>query len=282
MAGHNVASGVLGPGVRSVWRFASRVSVVLGCLVAGTVVAGSPASAAQGVTVRISEVTGQFEAGGAPAQVTVVATKRTRECIKVRWSLVLRVENVNLDQITVDRREEDGSFPVDFQTGGAEARLTDERLDPGTLCRNRSVTARYTIAFDDDATGGRVTFRTEAYDARNEFLESDTATRNVEGDASPSPSPSPTPTQSDAAESTEEAEAPIAGGGIGEPLEPTSGSGGSGLLPVGLAVGGMMVFLGLTLLLRARRKLVRGRPVGRPGVRGTWQGSAARTIRERR
>jgi hypothetical protein len=262
------------------WRFAGGVSVVLGCLVAGTVVAVAPASAAQGVTVRITEVTGEFEAGGTPAQVTVVATKRTRECIKVRWSLVVRVENVSLDQITIERREEDGAFPVDFDADGAEGRLTDERLDPGTLCRNRNVTARYTIAFDDDATGGRVTLRTEAYDARNDFLESDTATRNVQGDASPSPSP--TPSQPEAAEATEEADTPITGGGIGEPIDPASSSSGSGLLPVGLAVGGMMVFLGLTLLLRARRKLLRAKPVGRPGVRGAWQGSSARTIRERR
>ncbi|WP_173158763.1 hypothetical protein [Phytohabitans suffuscus] len=267
------------------WRFAGRLGVVLGVLVVSTAVAASPASAAQGVTVRISEVTGRFEAGAAPAQLTVVATKRTRECIKVRWSLVLRVENMSLDQVTVDRREEDGSFPVDFQRNGAEGRLTDERLDPGTLCRNRNVTARYAIAFDDDAGGGRVTLRVEAYDARNEFLESDTATSNVRGDAppSPSPSPSPTPTREEAAPPAEEDEAPpVAGAGVGGPTTPAANTGGSGLLPVGLAVGGMMVFLGLTLLLRARSKLLRTRPVGRPGVRGTWQGGAARTIRERR
>ncbi|MDQ7907131.1 hypothetical protein RB614_21695 [Phytohabitans sp. ZYX-F-186] len=262
------------------WRFAGRLSLVLGLLVVSTAVVAAPASAAQGVTVRISEVTGRFEAGATPAQMTVVATKRTRECIKVRWSLVLRVEDMSLDQITVDRREEDGSFPVEFQDNGAEGRLTDERLDPGTLCRNRTVTARYTIAFDDDASGGRVTLRAEAFDARNEFLESDTATRNVQGDESPSPSP--TPAQEETVEPTEEAEAPIAGGGIGEPTTPAAGTGGSGLLPVGLAVGGMMVFLGLTLLLRARSKLLRGQPAGRPGIRGTWQSNAARTIRERR
>jgi hypothetical protein len=262
-----------------VWRFAGRLGVVLGVLVVSTAVATSPASAAQGVTVRISEVTGRFEAGEAPVQMTVVATKRGRECIKVRWSLVLRVEDMSLDQVTIDRREEDGSFPVDFQSNGAEGRLTDERLDPGTLCRGRTVTARYTIAFDDDASGGRLILRAEAYDARNELLESDTATRNVRGDASPSPSP--TPTQEVSVEATEEAEAPIAGGGVGGPTTPAANTGGSGLLPVGLAVGGMMVFLGLTLLLRARRKLLR-QPVGRPGSHGVWQGNAARTIRERR
>lgn len=251
--------------------------MVLGVLVVSTAVATSPASAAQGVTVRISEVTGRFEAGEAPAQMTVVATKRGRECIKVRWSLLLRVEDMSLDQVTIDRREEDGSFPVDFQANGAEGRLTDERLDPGTLCRGRTVTARYTIAFDDDASGGRLTLRAEAYDVRNELLESDTATRNVQGDASPSPSP--TPVQEEAVEPSEEVEAPIAG--AGGPTTPAANTGGSGLLPVGLAVGGMMVFLGLTLLLRARRKLLR-QPAGRPGSHGVWQGNSARTIRERR
>lgn len=267
-------------GVKSVWRLAGRAGLVLGVLVVSTAVAASPASAAQGVTVRITEVAGRFEAGAAPAQLTVEATKRTRDCIKVRWSLVVRVQDMSLDQLTVDRREEDGSFPLDTRAGNAEARLTDERLDPGTLCRNRKVTARYTFQFDDDAAGGRVSLRVEAYDARNEFLESDTATRNVQGDASPSPSP--TPSQEAVTEPTEEAEAPIAGGGVGGPATPAANSSGSGLLPVGLAVGGMMVFLGLTLLLRARSKLLRSRPAGRPGVHGTWQGGAARTIRERR
>jgi hypothetical protein len=260
-------------------RFTSRLGVVLGVLVGSTGVAVLPASAAQGVTVRISEVSGRFEAGASPAQVTVVATKRGRECIKVRWSLVVRVEDMSLDQLTIDRREESGSFPVDFQASGAEGRLTDERLDPGTLCRGRTVTARYTIAFDEDASGGRVTLRAEAFDSRNESLESDSVTRNVRGDASPSPSPTPTQEQ-EAAESTEEAEAPVAGGGVGGPITPASNT-GSGLLPVGLAIGGMMVFLGLALLLRARRKLLRA-PVGRPGTRAAWQATSARTMRERR
>ncbi|MFC0532476.1 hypothetical protein [Phytohabitans kaempferiae] len=263
------------------WRFAGRVSVALGVLVVSTGVVAAPAAAAQGVTVQITEVNGRFEAGAAPAELTVVASKRTRECIKVRWSLVVRVQDMSLDQITIDRREETGSFPVDTRTSGAEARLTDERLDPGTLCRNRRVTARYTIAFDDDATGGRVTLRVEAYDARDELLESDTTTRNVRGDAPPSPSPTPSQEQA-AADPTEEAEAPVAGGGVGEPITPAAGSGGSGLLPVGLAVGGMMVFLGLTLLLRARSKLLRAPPGRRSGPRGAWQDTSARTIRERR
>ncbi|BCB81807.1 hypothetical protein GCM10022251_14620 [Phytohabitans flavus] len=262
------------------WRFAGRLGVVLGILVVSTGIAVAPASAAQGVTVRISEVTDRFEAGANPAELTVVATKRTRECIKVRWSLVIRVENMSLDQISIDRREEDGQFPVDFQSEGAEGRVTDERLDPGRLCRDRNVTARYRIAFDDDAGGGRVTLSVEAYDARNEFLESDTSTRNVEGDG-PSPSPSPTPAQEETAAPTEEAEAPVAGD-VGGPTTPASNTGGSGLLPVGLAVGGMMVFLGLTLLMRARRKVEPGQAAGRPGVRGNWQSNAARTIRERR
>lgn len=263
------------------WRNTGRLGVVLGVLAVSTGLAVVPASAAQGVTVRISEVSGRFEAGASPAQMTVVATKRGRECIKVRWSLVVRVEDMSLDQLTIDRREESGSFPVDFQASGTEGRLTDERLDPGTLCRGRTVTARYTIAFDDDASGGRVTLRAEAFDARNESLESDSVTRNVRGDASPSPSPTPTQEEAEeAAESTEEAEAPIAGGGVGGPITPASNA-GSGLLPVGLAIGGLMVFLGLALLLRARRKLLRA-PAGRPGTRAAWQATSARTMRERR
>jgi hypothetical protein len=273
----------------NVWRFAARMGAVIGCLFVGTAVTATPAFAAQGVTVEITELSDTFEAGSSrPAQMTVVATKREgRDCLKVRWSLLLRVQNMSLDQLRVDRIEEDGSFPVDVETDGAQVRLTDEQLDPGTLCRDRTVTARYAFAFAEEAAAGRVTLRAEARDARNDFLESATATRNIEGDAvdpssTPSDEASQEPSEEPSAEVTEEAAAPIAGGGVGQPIRPTAGSGGSGLLPVGLAVGGLMVFLGLTLLLRARRKMLRVQPVGRPGASGVWRGGNARTMRERR
>ena len=49
--------------------------------------------------------------------------------------MVLTVDGADLDQVRVDRVEEDGNFPLRVRTEGDTARLTDVRLDPGQLCR---------------------------------------------------------------------------------------------------------------------------------------------------
>ncbi|MEH1123655.1 hypothetical protein [Micromonospora sp. CPCC 206061] len=275
----------------TVWRFAGRFGTALACVAGFVAVTAGSAAAAEGVTVQITEVSNRFEAG-AQARMTVVASKRTDECLKVRWSMVLRVDGMRLNQVGIDRVEETGSFPLDVQTDGDEARLTDVQLDPGTLCRNRTVTARYALRFADDVSSGRLSMQVGAFDARGQLLETATVTRNVQGEgdgeASPSPSPEPSPSESEdvveepTEEASEEAAAPVAGGGVGQPIDIDRTSSGSGLLPVGLAIGGMMVFLGLTMLIRTRRKLkVRPVPSGRPGFGGVWQGGGM-TRRERR
>ncbi|GLH97285.1 hypothetical protein [Phytohabitans aurantiacus] len=271
----------------TVWRFAGRLGTALACVAGFVAVAAGPASAAEGVTVQITEVSSRFEAG-AQAQMTVVASKRTDQCLKVRWSMVLRVDGMRLNQVGIDRVEENGSFPLDVESDGDEARLTDVQLDPGTLCRGRTVTARYALRFADDVANGRLSMQVGAFDQRGQLLESATVTRSVRGEnssAQPSPSEEATeePTEEPSEEATEEeTAAPVAGGGVGQPVDLDRTSGGSGLLPVGLAIGGMMVFLGLTMLVRTRRKLkARGAPLGRPGFGGVWQGGGM-TRRQRR
>jgi hypothetical protein len=266
----------------TVWRFAGRLGTALACVAGFVAVTAGPAAAAEGVTVEITEVSSRFEAGG-QARMTVVASKRTDNCLKVRWSMLLRVDGMRLNQIDVDRVEDSGSFPISVAANGDRAQLTDVQLDPGTLCRDRTVTARYALRFADDVANGRLSMEVAAFDARGQLLETATVTRNVRGEddeASPSPSPSPSESEEVVEEPTEEPTAPVAGGGVGQPIDVDRASGGSGLLPVGVAVGGMMVFLGLTMLIRTRRKL-KARPVGRPGFGGVWQGAGA-TRRERR
>ncbi|MCW6009181.1 hypothetical protein K1W54_32250 [Micromonospora sp. CPCC 205371] len=280
----------------TVWRFAGRLGTALACVAGFVAMSAGPAAAAEGVTVQITEVSDRFEAGD-QARLTVVASKRTDDCLKVRWSMVLRVDGMRLNQVGIDRVEENGSFPLDVQADGDQARLTDVQLDPGTLCRDRTVTARYALRFADDVANGRVSMQVGAFDARGQLLESASVTRNVrgEGDDEASPSPSESPSESPSSspepsdesddvveEPTDEAAAPVAGGGVGQPVDLDRTSGGSGLLPVGLAFGGMLVFLGLTMLIRTRRKLkVRAVPLGRPGFGGAWQGGGM-TRRDRR
>lgn len=240
----------------TVRRSMARLLVVVGGLagagLAGTGVLAPPAAAAQGVTVRITEAPDRFAAGGAPATLTVVASKRAGDCVKVRWSLVVRLSGAAAEQLRVDRIEQDGSFPMSVRAGADTARFTDRRLDPGTLCRGRTVTARYEVSFAEQASNARAVFQAEAYGADGRLLARVAATRAVVGDRQPSASPSPSeagppPAQPDAA--------------AVDPAAATPRSSSIRVLPVGLAVGGVLLSLGLGLLLKARRKLTS--PAGR-------------------
>lgn len=224
--------------------------------VAAAALAGpAPArAAADGFDVTITEMPARFTAGADARTVTVVASAEDgRDCEKVRWSMLLEVEGVDLDQVQVDRIEEDGSFPLRVSTDGDTARLTDVRLDPGRLCPGRTVTARYLVAFTDAAPDGRVTFQAQAFDARSRLLEEASAsTRVVSGDASPPASPSPSPDQTeepDAAEAAPPADTPAGA----PPANRAAAEGGvPSLLGPGLVIGAVLVFLGVSLLLRLR------------------------------
>ncbi|MFI6762262.1 hypothetical protein ACIBF5_24305 [Micromonospora sp. NPDC050417] len=261
----------------AVRRFIGRLGAVLACVTGvGLVATGTPAGAAPGFDTRL-ELPGQFTAGGAPVTVAaVVSTTDRGDCRKVRWSMVLRVDGFRLDQVRVDRVEETGSFPVRVQAEGNVARLTDTDLDPGQLCRDRTVTAQYRIAFPAEAAGGRVTVTAEAFDARSRLLASGSATRTVAGDrgaptpsrtrSSPTPTPSPEPSESE--ESTSEQEASeelipvpsdtpaVASGAGGGRTDPAANSGRLGLVQAGFLTGALMLFLGVGLLMRVRHRLL--------------------------
>jgi hypothetical protein len=239
-------------------RSAARLPAVLVGLAAtavataaATVVAtAGPAFAADGVTVEIKELPGTFVAGGAPGTVTAVASKSKGDCIKIRWSLVLDFSGVQADRVRVNRIEDDESFPVTPRPSGDSVRVTDRRLDPGRLCEDRSVTARYDItvvggAVDGDATGAQLGLTVEAFSAKGQLLDRTTVTRDVRGGTSPS------------AEPTEEAapsSPPAAGAGGGIATDRTSGASVVRVGPFGFAAGAIMVLLGLGLLIKVRRR----------------------------
>ncbi|RKR91038.1 hypothetical protein BDK92_5422 [Micromonospora pisi] len=259
----------------AVRRFIGRLGAVLACVTGiGLVATGTPAGAAPGFDTRL-ELPGQFTAGGAPVTVAaVVSTTDRGDCRKVRWSTVLRVDGFRLDQVRVDRVEETGSFPVQVRAEGNAARLTDTDLDPGQLCRDRTVTAQYRIAFAAEAAGGRVTVTAEAFDARSRLLASGSATRTVAGDRGvPTPSrtrssPTPTPEPSESEESATEQESSeelvpvpsdtpvVASGAGGGRTDPAANSGRLGLVQVGFLTGALMLFLGVGLLMRVRHRLL--------------------------
>jgi hypothetical protein len=230
--------------------------------VAATLALPGPASAVEpGFAVAITEAPATFTAGKQARTVTVVASSEQRRCQKVRWSLILQLDGPDLDQLQVARVENGRDFPVRVQNGGADTtRITDVRTDPGQLCRGRTVTARYQIAFDKDAAAGEVIIQAQAFNARQTLLQEATTRSRIAGReaAKPteSPSPKPSPSETPTEESTDDQPAAPdpAESEDGLAAVPASDSGTPSLLGPGLIVGGILVFLGVGLLLRLRMR----------------------------
>lgn len=265
-----------------VWRPGVRLATALGAFAGGLLLAAPPAVAAGGFTAALTELPARFTAGPDATTVTaVVSTDTGGDCLKVRWSMVLRVQGLRLDQIRVERVEEDGSFPLEVRADGNAARLTDAKLDPGTLCRDRTVTAHYRFAFADDVGDGRISLQVEAYDANLRLLARTAATREVVGgraavapssdpgssaaadEASVAPIDEPTeapvgdPSAEAATGAPPTAVAQVPAGGAGGAGRPSRASVATGIGPVQAAflLGGLLLFLGVGLLLRLRHLL---------------------------
>ncbi|MEU4482561.1 hypothetical protein AB0F68_31580 [Micromonospora sp. NPDC023966] len=253
------------------WRYALRIGVVLTCL-AGAGLGGSvPAGAAAAFSTELSGLPDEFSAGDRVETLSAVVSRTDGGgCVKVRWSMLLRVQGLRLDQVKVDRVEDGGSFPLEIRTDGDTARLTDRDLDPGLLCPDRTVTARYRVAFADDVARGRVSFAAEAYDPELRLLARQTAARQVVGEE-PTPDPTeatPEPTRPSAEPTDPATEEPVADDPSSEAVvvepppgaasRPASASGGFGVVQAAFLLGGLLLFLGAGLLLRMRRLL---RPV---------------------
>ncbi|MDX5461353.1 hypothetical protein [Micromonospora tulbaghiae] len=259
------------------WRHALRIGLVL-TFVAGTGYGGAlPARAAAAFSTELSGLPDEFTAGNRVETLSAVVSRSDGGgCVKVRWSMLVRVQGLRLDQLKVDRVEDSGSFPLEIRTEGDTARLTDRQLDPGVLCPGRTVTARYRVAFAEDVGRGRVSFAAEAYDPQLRLLARRTASREVVGEEEASPTPAPTsaePTETPTGEPSTEApdeeptdeptdaavvEPPAPGGVAGRPV---ADSGGFGLVQAAFLLGGLLLFLGAGLLLRMRRLL---RPAADP------------------
>ncbi|WP_189335936.1 hypothetical protein [Actinoplanes ianthinogenes] len=201
-----------------------------------------------------------FKASGNTKTVTAVVTSDQRDCRKVRFTLIVQGGSVPLDQIRVTRFEDSGAFPTRIGLDGDTATVTDQQLDPGTLCRNRTVTGRWQVGFTG-RDGGEVRFEVRAFDEQNTLLSASGAGTEVTGQvATSSPTPKPSKTTAEPEETETEAPADTAPANRTTPtqtvaaLTPTSGEGDSNVLGPGLIVGGVFFFLGLLLLLRVRAR----------------------------
>lgn len=259
----------------------ARLGTLLVCVTGFGAFGAAPAAAAPGFNLDVTELPGQFRAGAAPERISVVvATTNNDGCRKVLWSMLLRVDGLRLDQIRVDRIEQNGSFPVRVAAQGNTARITDAQLDPGTLCRGRTVTAQYAVAVNGDVTDGRITLTPQAFDANQRQLAQTSVSRDVVSDRSrrdPADRAERQPVEQteppvvaeteDPVESADEiTEEPATGGGqaaggqTGAARADTdataaTGGGGTGLVTIGFVIGGLLLFLGVGLLLRLRQRM---------------------------
>lgn len=245
---------------------AALLSTLLTVAAATLALPGRAAAVEPGFEVTVTEAPASITTGDRARTLTVVASSEQNRCQKVRWSLLLQVDGVELDEVGLRRIEEDGNFPVEVESDDDTARITDRQLDPGELCRGSTVTANYTIAVDDEAESGRITYQAQAFNAAGTLLQETTATSQVVGEAperdadeSPSPEPSETEPSDEPSEEPAEDEETVEPEETGAPDDdvaavPASENGTPSLLGPGLVVGGLLVFVGVGLLLRLRTR----------------------------
>jgi len=259
-------------------RTAALVTTVLGSTVLAMATAtlalpAAASAAAPGVDEQITLPRTFIVGSGAQTVTAVVSSKQPGPgCRKVRWSMLLRVQGVSLDQVRVDRIENGQPFALRAKYDGDQARLTDVQFDPGTLCSGRTVTAAYRVSF----SGGRgtATFQVDALDAANRVLQSATASSQVANEqlgnqdpATPPPARATTPPTDPSPTATDSGADGVAGGDLSTDTPsapppalniPTTQAAAKSRTPSilgpGLIVGAVLVFLGVALLMRLRSR----------------------------
>ncbi|MEU4423482.1 hypothetical protein AB0F81_22880 [Actinoplanes sp. NPDC024001] len=242
-----------------------RVTVLTTAVLAGATMntlAATPAAADEpGFSVSV-QAPDEFTVGEAGQTVTAVVTSQNRQCRKVRWSLLVH-GGIDADQLRVSRIEDDPDFRFRTLTEGDSVRFVDEALDPGLLCRGRTVTGRWQIEFDGP-DGGEIQFEAQAFDVRDRLLSTGGAAAEVDGGRQAAPEPAPSAAEEE--EDEKDQAAPPAAPESDGPVPGALASQESSLLGPGLIVGGVFVFLGVILLarLRARARAARRRAQALP------------------
>ena len=239
---------------------------------AATVLAGAPAMAdTPGFAIRITQAPTSFSAGrGTDTLTAVVTSNRGGGCQRVRWALIISTQGVSLDQVRVNRVEDGQPFAVRAEVDADAAQVVDADFDPGLLCRDRTVTARWDLGFvGPDA--GRATFRVAALNEGGRLLASANVSSSVTSQATATATPTtppsgraeptdaPTTPADDATTPTDAAPAVVATTPTGDqsggnPTAVARNTGVPSLLGPGLIVGAVLVFLGVTVLMRLRMR----------------------------
>jgi hypothetical protein len=253
-------------------RYATWAATALAAAAATLAWAAPAVADLPGFDVKVTQAPDTFTVGKdahtLSAVVSTSSDRLQRRCAKVKWALIISTKGVSLDQARVNRIENGRSVAIKARFQGEDARIVDEQVDPGQLCRNQSVTATWTVSFTGPDNGS-VNFSMQAISQRGQVLATGGASARVvtavadkpSKPASPSPSPSATSTFSP--QPTEAVVANLPTSSSADPAALAGKSSGSDALLPGVLVGAVLVFGGVGLLMRIRsrnRKTAAGGP----------------------
>ena len=249
----------------SVRRGAARLAL-FGSLLAGLVLAGAAPAAADDDTVRVRAAS-SFTTGGSANGVSVSVVKRTDGCVGVRAALAIRLAGLAPEQVQlqVARAGQWRSLTVG---GLGVGTVGTGRISPETprLCKDKSTSLRYRLAFLAGAPAGRATIIAEAYTGTGEVIaRASDSTRVVAGRgvATPTASATPTPEPTEPVESVEPViEAPSSPAAAVPVADETDSGGffGPGTLVMLVGLGMVGVGAALIVLLLRRNRTERRAP----------------------
>ncbi|SCG41060.1 hypothetical protein [Micromonospora inositola] len=258
----------------SVRRHVVRLATV-GALLGGLVTVGAAPALADGDRVETRSA-GTFTVGGSPGTVAVEVRKRTDGCVLLRTGLGLRLDGVRADQVQVQVNT--GGQWQAVGVGGDGGTVGTARTSPAnpTLCKGKSITVRYRVAFLAGAPGGRLTVVGEATTANGRLLGRASDSARVVGAApatpsstasrKPSPSPSPTPSAVATEPSAADTAAAALDPATGQSTAASDSSGGSPIMFFGIALVLVGIALIVLLVRRNRAEKVDQQPAGYPEV----------------
>ncbi|MFC0007447.1 hypothetical protein [Micromonospora siamensis] len=251
----------------SVRRHAARLATVC-ALLGGLVAAGASPALAEDDSVRVRS-TDTFKAGGSPGGVSVEVRKRSDGCVLVRTVLGLRLDGLSADQVKVQVNFGGRWWPAPIGDGGRGVQTGPTTPTNPTLCKGKSVTVKYRVAFLAGAPEGSLTLVGEATNAFGKPLDRGADRARVVGgqvaaatpSATPSPTPEPTPTPTPSAVATVDPAVPSQPASAvaaavdtrsAQPVAQKQSSGMSPIMLVGLAL--VLVGAGLIILLVRRSR----------------------------
>ncbi|MET8280236.1 hypothetical protein [Micromonospora sp. NPDC005174] len=170
-------------------RRAARLATVCGLLVGLVMLGASPALADED-SVRVGAAS-SFAAGGSPQGVNVAVHKRSGGCVLLRTALGLRLDGLQPDQVAVQVNTGGHWLPVSVSGGGGTVTTGQTSPAKPTLCKGKSITVRYRVAFAAGAPGGRLYVTGAGLTATGQQLGHGADTAKVSGRVSPSPTPTP-------------------------------------------------------------------------------------------